>query len=127
LAVADGQVTFQWKHYRRQDRPKSRVMTLTAEEFIRRFLLHTLPPGFQRIRYFGVLANRHRELRLALCRQLLTHPGADLLPPPEACRQLARTLGATLLLRCPRCGTGVMIWVGFLPANSWSTPPEDSS
>lgn len=127
LAVSDGQVTFQWKDYRRQDRPQSRVMTLPAEEFIRRFLLHTLPPGFQRIRYFGLLANRHREPRLMLCRQLLTHPAADLLPPPQACRQLARTLGAPPLLRCPRCGAGVMLWVAFLPAHRGPAPPEDSS
>lgn len=127
LAVSDGQVAFQWKDYRRQDRPKSRVMTLTAEEFIRRFLLHTLPPGFQRIRYFGLVANRHREPRLALCRQLLTNPAPDLLPPPDACCQLARAFSAPPLLRCPRCGAGVLIRVGFLPANSWPAPPEDSS
>lgn len=129
LAVSGGQVTFQWKDYRGQgqDRPKSRVMTVTADEFIRRFLLHTLPPGFQRIRYFGLLASRHREPRLALCRQLLTHPAADMLPHPEACRQLARTLGTLPLVRCPRCGAGVMVWVGFVSANRWPAPLEDSS
>ena len=80
LAVDNGEVTFQWKDYRHKDKHKSRVMTLPAEEFIRRFLLHALPAGFQRIRHFGLLANRHREQRLALCRQLLTGPAATCCP-----------------------------------------------
>ena len=50
-------------------------MTLSAEEFIRRFLLHVLPEGFQRIRYYGFLGNRYREEKLARCRQLLEHAG----------------------------------------------------
>ncbi len=62
-------------------------MTLSAEEFIRRFLLHSLPPGFQRIRYYGSLANCHRASKLSLCRQLLAFPAAaDLLPQPAAWR-----------------------------------------
>ena len=52
-------------------------MTLTAEEFIRRFLLHVLPNGFRRIRYYGFLGNRHREEKLAVCRRLLGMPVAD--------------------------------------------------
>jgi hypothetical protein len=56
LSVGDEEVTFQWKDYRRQHKQKNRVMTLPASEFIRRFLLHVLPPGFQRIRHFGFLA-----------------------------------------------------------------------
>ena len=51
-------------------------MTLAADEFIRRFLLHVLPEGFQRIRYYGFLANRYREQKLARCRQLLAMPHA---------------------------------------------------
>jgi len=69
--VHQGRVTFQWKDYRHKHRDNSRSMTLEAGEFIRRFLIHTLPPGFQRIRHFGFLANRHRREKLALCRQLL--------------------------------------------------------
>jgi len=126
-AVGNGHVTFQWKDYRRAGRAKSRVMTLAAEEFIRRFLLHVLPPGFQRIRHFGLLANRHREQLLALCRHLLT-PAADLLPPPKVCRQLAQALAARPLPRCPQCGAGLMITVGFRPAYRWpAVPPADSS
>jgi hypothetical protein len=127
LAVQSGKVTFQWKDYRHKNKQKSRVMTLAAEEFIRRFLLHTLPPGFQRIRHFGLLANRHREQRLTLCRQLLTHPAAELLPPPVRCHQLSQALASRPPLRCPNCGTGVMIRVGFLPAYRWPAAPPDTS
>ena len=65
------QVTFQYKDYRSQDPQKSRSMTVTAEEFIRRFLLHAIPAGFQRIRHYGLLASRNKKQTLALCRQLL--------------------------------------------------------
>src|SRR6202158_3413048 len=80
LALEPGQVSFQWKDYR--DGPQQKVMTVSADEFIRRFLQHSLPPGFQRIRYYGFLANCHRATRLELCRHLLTAPSNDLLPRP---------------------------------------------
>ena len=67
--VADGKVTFRWKDYAHNS--KQRLMTVTAEEFLRRFLLHTLPRGFVRIRFCGFLANRRRGELLPLCRQLL--------------------------------------------------------
>ena len=128
LGVANGEVTFQWKDYRHKDRHKSRVMTLAAEEFIRRFLMHVLPPGFQRIRHFGWLANRHREQRLALCRQLLTPPLAELLPPPARCRRISQALASRPPRLCPSCGVGVMIRVGFFAAYRWpAVPPVDSS
>ena len=69
LNVTDDDVTFRWKDY--AHRSKSRAMTLTHEEFLRRFLQHVLPTGFPRIRYFGFLANRHRSVLLPLCRTLL--------------------------------------------------------
>ena len=65
VALPDGQVSFRWKDYRHPEQPK--VTTVSAEEFIRRFLLHALPPGFQRIRYFGLLANCQRAGKLQLC------------------------------------------------------------
>lgn len=66
LAVHKGQVTLQWKDYRSKHRQKSRTMTVDAGKFIWRFLIHTLPPGFQRIRHFGFLASRFRQVKLAL-------------------------------------------------------------
>ena len=67
--MEDGRVSFEHKDY--ADGNKSKVMTLEATEFIRRFLLHILPAGFVRIRQFGFLANRARKKKLALCRELL--------------------------------------------------------
>ena len=72
VAMTDDAVSFLWKDYRQEGRRK--VMTLEPAEFMRRFLLHVLPPGFHRIRHFGFLANGHRAARLALCRQLLAQP-----------------------------------------------------
>jgi len=68
LALEDGQVSFAWTDYRDSLR---KVMRVPAEEFIRLFLQHALPRGFQRIRYYGFLANCHRADQLALCRNLL--------------------------------------------------------
>jgi len=69
LDIAEGKVSFRYKDYRHEAQQKT--MTLQAEEFIRRFLLHVLPEGFQRIRYYGFLANRYRQQKLARCRDLL--------------------------------------------------------
>jgi hypothetical protein len=70
LSFAEGQVMFRWKDYAHGS--KQRKMTLTTDEFLRRFLLHVLPGGFVRLRHFGFLANRQRGEHLARCRQLLT-------------------------------------------------------
>jgi Putative transposase len=75
LDTADGKVTFRYKDYRHDAQQKT--MTLQAEEFIRRFLLHVLPEGFQRIRYYGFLANRYRAQKLARCRDLLGMPATE--------------------------------------------------
>ena len=69
VAIEDDHVAFTWKDYRQDGAVK--VMRLAPDEFIRRFLLHTLPDGFHRIRYFGFLANRRRAANLALCRRAL--------------------------------------------------------
>ena len=72
VTVTEDEVAFRWKDYRHHG--KSKVMTLDADEFIRRFLLHILPDGFHRIRHYGFLANGHRAAKLALCRALLAAP-----------------------------------------------------
>jgi hypothetical protein len=138
LSDADGQVSFRWKDYRHENRQNSKaeapikgasqVMTVNADEFIRRFLLHTLPPGFQRIRHFGFLANCHRTAKLALCRKLLIAPLADLLPPPADCRRLLEAVTETERHRCPHCGIGTMIRIRLLPCCPWpAEPPPDTS
>lgn len=76
IGMSGGKITFRWRDYRH--RGKSKVMTLDAHEFIRRFLLHALPDGFHRIRHYGFLANGHRAAKLDLCRRLLNAPAESL-------------------------------------------------
>lgn len=114
-----GQVTFQWKDYRKQG--QSCVMTIDADEFIRRFLLHSLESGFQRIRHYGFLANCHRRDKLELCRQLLLRqPVSELLPLDQAQEVSAclpavdTTVPADTAHRCPACRLGVLTIVEWL-------------
>jgi len=92
----DGKVTFLWKDYAHGS--KRRLMVLAAEEFLRRFLIHTLPRGFIRIRFFGFLANRQRTASLPLCRQLLEADPEPVSPPPNM------TAAYPPLWVCPHCG-----------------------
>jgi hypothetical protein len=106
-------VTFRWKDYRHEQR--SKVMTLSADEFIRRFLLHSLPPGFQRIRHFGLLSNHHRRDALDVCRRLLNSPVTELLPNPRRdFRELYLALTALDLTHCPKCNQGLMATIEVL-------------
>jgi Putative transposase/Transposase zinc-binding domain len=125
--VSDGQVSFQWNDYRAGHRQKQRVMTLPAHEFIRRFLIHTLPAGFQRIRYFGLLANRFRKQKLALCRELLNGARAELLPDAARCSEMLRAIDPASFHRCPRCHIGWLIRIASVPAYRWPLRPPDSS
>ena len=113
LALEQGQVSFGWKDYRDKQQPQ-KVMTVSAEEFIRRFLQHSLPPGFQRIRYYGFLANCHRAEKLALCRRLLATPCSSLLPQPADCGAYHAVLIAGNPRLCPRCGVGTLISIQTL-------------
>jgi len=108
VSFADGKVTFRWKDYACGN--KSRLMTLAAEEFLRRFLLHVLPHGFVRIRFFGLLANRRRSALLPLCRRLIADNSGSLAPSPPAIPDSSSS-GST----CPICG-GSMIVVERLTA-----------
>jgi hypothetical protein len=102
---ADGQVTFRWKDYAQGS--KQKLMTVTAQEFLRRFLLHILPHGFVRIRFFGFLATRRRKSLRPLCRQLLqmTAPGGlDSVQPKASFRGI---------WRCPRCGSSMLLMQRF--------------
>jgi hypothetical protein len=109
--LTDSEVDFTWKDYRHHG--KTKVMTLAADEFIRRFLLHAIPDGFHRIRHVGFLANGHRTAKLALCRALLAAPTPDP-PPPENYRERTRRLTGHQLDVCPNCG-GTMLERGPLP------------
>ncbi len=98
VRLADGKVTFRWRDYRHSR--KKKLMTLEADEFIRRFLLHSLPDGFHRIRHYGFLANGQRAARLASCRQLLA---ARVPETTFRAEPVADT--APLAYPCPCCGS----------------------
>jgi hypothetical protein len=130
LALEGGRVTFSWRDYR--DSAASKEMSMEAGEFIRRFLIHVLPDGFQKIRYFGLMANRGRAANLALCRQLIP---ADARPAPalevkdfnERYRQLT---GEDPRL-CPACKRGRLIprqdFPPLTPNQTKQVTPYDSS
>ena len=114
IDMAGDRVRFAWKDYRRQGRNK--VMELTADEFIRRFLLHVLPPGFHRIRHFGFMANGHRTAKLARARALLArdHDEPDHRAPRPDRRRSADTFVSGRPPPCPCCG-GAMIRTRAIP------------
>ena len=122
LDIEDGQITFRWKDYRHNDRP--RVMTLEADEFIRRFLLHVLPDGFQRIRHYGFLAHRYRKAKLALCRQLLGVALTAVVKRQDQpdYRDLYEKLTGRSLRECPVCHAGHMVVIASLPASGRPPP-----
>ena len=108
VRLADDQVTFTYKDYTQGGR--KREMTLSAEEFIRRFLLHVLPEGFVRIRYYGLLSNRHRADNLARSRELLTGTSAEVATAAPAAEEDWKSLLTRLTGRdptlCPHCKRG---------------------
>src|SRR4051812_14467856 len=102
---ADGLVTFRWKDYAHGS--KQKLMTVTAEEFLRRFLLHVLPHGFVRIPFFGFLANRRRKALLPVCQQLLRMP-------KPSCPNADQPQGSSApLWECPRCGGSMLLVQSF--------------
>ena len=127
IGIDNGKVRFRWKDYRNGNRPKT--MAFPADEFIRRFLLHVLPDGFQRIRYYGFLGNRCREQRLARCRQLLAMPQ----PEPPACeavtdyRDRYEEITGASLTECPACHHGRMLVIEVINAANPCPPIRDTS
>jgi hypothetical protein len=127
LSIDDGKIRFRWKDYR--NRNHLGTMTLAAEEFIRRFLLHVLPEGFQRIRYYGFLCNRYREQKLTRCRELLgmvTETPADD-ERSDDYRDHYEAVAGVCLKECPVCHHGHMVLVEVIPKPSAHRPCWDSS
>ena len=122
LANQNGKVSFLWRDYADDNRQKT--MTLKADEFIRRFLLHVLPHRFVRIRHFGLLANRNRKDNIALCREIL----ADKSSPKENLKketwqeQLLRIAGIDVTI-CPVCQKGKMQRIEILSPHRCNGPP----
>ncbi|MDO8805644.1 MAG: transposase, partial [Elusimicrobiota bacterium] len=123
LDVENGNVSFAFRD--RGDGNKRDIMTLPAEEFIRRFLLHTLPAGFVRIRHFGFLANRAKKHDLPLCRQLLAITPEPPTPEEKSDEELLHELTGEDFFRCPCCKQGSMRIVAELPKPKF--PPFNSS
>jgi hypothetical protein len=116
VAMEGGNVSFRWKDYRAKGRTRHKIMTLSADEFMRRFLLHGLPTGFHRIRHYGLLANAHRRECLAQVRRALDAP------PPEPIREeTVKTPALTFVCRC--CGAAMRIVEVFPHRPTIRAPP----
>ncbi len=120
LQLENGTLTFSWKDYRDNT---TKQMSLEATEFLRRFLLHVLPDGFQKIRYFGLMANRHRRESLDLCHRLIGDDQTPAQPSPlKDWKQRFQELTGKDLSLCPHCNQGRLIRVeNLLPLNLPST------
>lgn len=103
--IDNGKVTFEWRDYR--DKNKMKTMVLDVDEFIRRFILHILPPRFMKIRHFGLLGNRNKTKKLTLCKSLTNTKvlTKENISPLEI---LKKVFGKDFNL-CPVCGIGHLI------------------
>jgi len=112
VSFEDDKVAFRWKDYSDGDREKT--MTLDAEEFIRRFLLHVLPRGFVRIRHYGFLCNRSRKTLVPLCRALLGQEPISHDAPPQQPREQQDDPPHSKHIRCPVCNSGRMVVLDYI-------------
>jgi hypothetical protein len=101
LSVDNGMVSFKWRDYKDQSRWK--VMTVAADEFIRRFLIHILPPRFVKIRHYGLLGNRNKNTKLALCKRLTNTPNVH--REKVSTLELIQRLTGNGISVCPCCGS----------------------
>ena len=123
LALDEHGVTFRWKDYRAKGKTRYKVMTLSPQEFMRRFLLHVLPGGFHRIRHYGFLANGSRKAGLAAARELLLTT-----PVPAAATGSAETVttdphAARPTFICRHCGHTMVIVYSFAQGAAIRAPP----
>lgn len=124
VKLEDGHVTFKWRDYK--DGNKQKLMTVTVDEFIRRFLMHILPRKFVKIRHYGILSNRNRNLKLKKCKEIT---GAIYLNHENPIKKLTTAelflnLTGKDINQCPCCKKGKMIAKDMvIPKNS--SPPED--
>lgn len=124
LNLDNGMLTCAWKDYRNNNRKST--MTLEAEEFIRRFLLHVLPSGFVRIRHYGILANRHREQKLQQCRKALNVGAPPALhPEPGDWKARYEALTGQSLMVCPICRKGHMMCIEVVQPHAFSRIKEE--
>ena len=123
LAMDEHGVTFRWKDYRAKGKKRYKPMTLSSQEFMRRFLLHVLPGGFHRIRHYGLLANGNRKTNLALARELL-HVAPAQAAPVSNDEQAGQTpIAAPPTFVCRHCGHAILILQTFVRGDSIRAPP----
>ena len=119
LNIEQSNVTFNWRDYRDKNRLKE--MTVTAEEFIRRFLMHVLPDGFVKIRHYGILSSRNKKTKLKKCKELLR-----CVEPIEKCKSKDNDLLLEVIEivknLCPCCGKGYMKTKQMLLSDKLSPP-----
>ena len=123
VAFAGERVTFKWKDYRAKGDARYKLMTLDADEFIRRFLIHVLPDGFHRIRHYGLFANANRANNIALARRLLAVP--DPTPSSRASDHAENGRDDEDWNACPCCGGRMIIVEAFQPGcqpRFWPVP-----
>jgi hypothetical protein len=124
LAMDERGVTFRWKDYRDKsnpDRPRHKTMTLTFEEFMRRFLLHVLPGGFHRIRHFGLLANNARKEKLFLARELLGVVTAATIEVTGGATVPDESTRPNFV--CAHCGAQMIVVESFVCGQTIRAPP----
>lgn len=118
MSIENDSITFKWRDY--GDNSKCKVMTISADEFIRRFLIHILPNGFMKIRHYGLLGNRNKTSKLKICKQLTNTP--ILLKEKLSTVQLIQKIVGRDLSKCPCCGSDKLIRHSCFPK-----PPPTSS
>lgn len=122
VALNERGVTFRWKDYRAKGRTRNKTMTLGADEFMRRFLLHVLPRGFHRIRHYGLIANAERRDNIEKARELLQveAPGAQTAPQSND-----RPAGSgPLTFVCPDCGAAMIVIDTLVRTPRIRAPPQ---
>ena len=124
LSLDERGVTFRWKDYRAEGRTRHKTMTLTAEEFMRRFLLHVLPAGFHRLRHYGLLANPTRKKNIEIARALL-HVPAPPVPADPPSIPVSSVPRPTFV--CRHCGAPMLIIETFARAQHIRAPPALSA
>jgi len=113
LSIEEDRVTFNYRD--RSDENKVKELMVKPEEFIRRYLLHILPNGFMKIRYFGFLAHRKKRACFTLLRQLINPAAKFAEKMIETVREMMLRLTDIDILLCPACGKGKMVCVEELP------------
>ena len=119
VSIHAGKVTFSYRD--RSDENKEKKVTVKAEEFIRRFLLHILPHGFMKIRYYGFLAHTNKKMAIPLLRKLIDPDAKIAEKIVETIQEIMLRLTGVDITLCPECGLGEMISIGSLPVPGYDT------